>query len=229
MLECPVKEVVIFGDSILRPIIITPENRYAVSKSIDWAKIENTLDIKIDNRSRMGATIEYGAKVLTEYLTGDALCDIALIEYGGNDSDYDWTAVAGDDTVSHPPKTTPEVFSVILNEMLDAVIAKNIKPVLMTLPPIISQRYFDWFTRSGLDKTNIMKHLGDIETIYRHQEIYSNIIIKTAMQRSIEFVDIRDAFLHRPDFAQLLCVDGIHPNEDGEQVIVDCFLDFYRK
>ena len=36
-------------------------------------------------------------------------------------------------------------------------------------------------------------------------------------------VDVRSAFLSSWDFTQLMCADGIHPNAEGQKVILDEF------
>ncbi len=36
----------------------------------------------------------------------------------------------------------------------------DIKPILMTLPPLHAKRYFDFITRDGLNKDNILQFFG---------------------------------------------------------------------
>lgn len=228
-MEVKEKKVVIFGDSILKPIVINESKRFVVSDAVDWKSIENNLGVVIENRSKMGATIRHGMGYLAECLKNDKSFHAAVICYGGNDSDYNWKQVSENGNVKHLPNTSLDEFEVILNNMIDSLVENNIKVILMTLQPISSIMYYNWFMRNGLNKENIMKHLGDIETIARHQELYNNIIIKTAYGRGIDIVDIRREFLDSPVYATMMCEDGIHPNALGEQLIADAFIRKYGK
>lgn len=221
------RNVVIFGDSLLQPILIDSGNKYAVSNAVNWHNIEQKLNIKIDNLSRMGATIKHGYQDLIKYLETNGYIHAAVIEYGGNDCDYNWKRVAFDNKTKHLPRTNINEFEDTLNMMINILKERNVKTILATLPPISSLKYYDWITKNGLNKENIMLHLNDIEVISRHQEYYSNIIEKTANKQKVDLVDIRQEFLLRRDYINLMCDDGVHPNIEGEQIIVNTFLNKY--
>jgi len=222
------RKIVIFGDSILRGVTINEENnRYTFSKTIDWEGIEKRFDIILENYARIGATISYGYDSIVKYLESGKRCSAAIIGYGGNDCDYNWAEVAADGNIIHPPKTAPVKFEETLDKILDILINYDIKPILMTLPPIFATRYYEWFMQTGLNKENIMKHLGSIDIIYRHQEYYSNIIASVAAKRNIDIANVREKFLLRKDMISLIGKDGIHPNYEGEQIIIKTFLEKY--
>jgi len=224
------KNVAIFGDSILRGVMIDNiTKKYVFSKSIDWKGIEKELNIKISNFSKMGSTIKYGYSKLDNYLKNNPDADVIILEFGGNDSDYDWIKVASEKSEKHTSKTSMCDFEKILNDMLDLIIQEDIKPIMMTLPPIHSTRYFDWLTRNGINKESILNFLVDKEVIYRRQELFNAKIVEIANKRSIELVDIRSRFLASDDFLNLICEDGIHPNEIGENLIVQCFIEKFQK
>ena len=145
----------------------------------------------------------------------------AIIAYGGNDSNYDWRQVSADGSVVHLPNTELKIFETTLKKMIKMLNENKIRPILMTLPPISSIKYYEWIMRNKLNEENIMIHLGDIETIARHQELYNNIILKIAYQHNVDLVDIRKEFLDSSIYMSLMCDDGIHPNAMGGQVIVD--------
>lgn len=224
------KNVVIFGDSLLRGVVTDAGGqRYTISKRIDWSGIERELNIKIENRSRMGATVTYGLKMLKEYLAQGKRPDTVIIEYGGNDCNYDWNKVASERSHNHLSLTSEADFEAGLNEMLDILKRNRIKPVMMTLPPVSGQMYFNRLVEKGLDGDNLLYFLRDVETISRHQELYNNIAVSVALKRKVELVDVRSAFLQNKDYARLMCPDGIHPNEDGEQYIIKAFLNYFQK
>ena len=111
--------------------------------------------------------------------------------------------------------------------MIEDLRARDVLPILITLPPIDAERYFAWFTEKGrLDRAPILSWLGDIQMIYRYQELYSESVLKLSYQTHCPLVDIRSAFLDKRCYQQLLCQDGIHPNEKGYQLIYQSFAEF---
>ena len=220
------RKVLVLGDSILKPILINEENRYAISKSVNWTGLEKTLNVEIENKSKMGATIRHGLKLLNENIAMDKYFSV-VIEFGGNDCSYDWAQVSQNKDV-HLPKISPEEYEQTLREMISIVRQNNAKPILTTLPPISAKRYYDWFLKE-LNQENIMHHLQDVEVIYRHQEGYSNINQTVAAETQTEIVDIRKEFLLRKDFLTLICTDGSHPNAEGEQLIIEAFIKKYKQ
>ena len=57
--------------------------------------------------------------------------------------------------------------------------------------------------------------------------MYSNEIIKVAKQLNIDLVDVRQKFLMADDMESLYCQDGIHPNCDGQKLIMQAFVDYF--
>ena len=96
----------------------------------------------------------------------------------------------------------------------------------MAVMPYAAQRYFHWFSRD-LDQAAILHWLGgDIQTIYRHQEMYSNALTRTALEYRAPLVDVRTPFLSAKNCGELLCADGIHPNREGHRLIGKVFGEF---
>lgn len=69
-------------------------------------------------------------------------CDLLLLEYGGNDSDYDWPQIAAAPKEEHFPKTMLSVFERAYGELISLGRSLGMQPVIMTLPPIDAQKYF---------------------------------------------------------------------------------------
>ena len=85
--------------------------------------------------------------------------------------------------------------------------------------PAERNAYFAFFFRSGLNKDNILRWLGDIQHIYRWHERYNNTVVQTAQACGCLLIDIRDAFLAQKRYEDYLCADGIHPNQKGHALI----------
>jgi hypothetical protein len=88
--------------------------------------------------------------------------------------------------------------------MINFLKKKCIEPIITTLTPLEPQRFFDWFCKD-LNKDNILKWLGTVNTIYRFQEQYSHAIEYIAYETKTLLVDIRSAFLRNFRIDELLC------------------------
>ena len=110
--------------------------------------------------------------------------------------------------------------------MVERLLSKGIRPVLMTLPPIDAERYFTFLVGDTLSRENIMRWLGDVQQIYRYQEMYSLLIEKVAREYSIRLIDIRSRCLaERRFFQDMLCEDGLHLTEEGQQFLGEQIAD----
>jgi lysophospholipase L1-like esterase len=223
--ERGVRNAGIFGDSILRGIQLDREDgRYRVDNHIDLAEIGRKHSLVIYNFSMFGCTIRKGISILQKRLEKRKV-DIAVIEYGGNDCDFNWKEIAERPTERHEPHTPLNVFAAVYHQIIHILREKCIIPVLTTLPPLEPQRFFDWFCGS-LNRDNILLWLGSVSNIYRFQENYSRVIGKIAAETKSLLIDLRGAFLEHRRSEDLLCEDGIHPNTAGQEVITGAFLEF---
>jgi lysophospholipase L1-like esterase len=217
------RKAAVFGDSIFRGIQLDPETkRYGVKNGIDFDKIGNKHLVSIDNFSMFGCTINKGNAMLQRRLEKRSF-DIVVLEYGGNDCDFNWKEIAERPYDKHVPNTPLAAFVDTYLKMIHLLKEKCIEPIVATLPPLEPQRFFDWFCK-GLNKDNILKWLGTVNTIYRFQEEYSRAIEYIAHKTDTLLVDIRGAFLKRFRIDDLLCEDGTHPNSKGQNVITETFL-----
>ncbi len=192
--------------------------------------LAQTYGLDIHNSSMFGSTISKGIKLLQRAISRGLSCEIALIEYGGNDCDYPWAEIAENPTGEFSPNTPLDVFADGLQKMVETLRAKKIQPIMMTLPPIDSIRYFTHICRTGLNKEAILSWLkGDIQSIARFQELYSLKVNAIAKQTETVLIDVRSAFLQRRDYASLICEDGIHPTQEGHLLIASSFADYLEE
>ncbi|GHU22424.1 lipase/acylhydrolase [Spirochaetia bacterium] len=222
------RKVAIFGDSIFKGIQWDPETkRYSVKNCIDFGKMGTKHLLSIDNFSMFGCTINKGNMMLQRRLEKRSF-DIVVLEYGGNDCDFNWKEIAEKPYDKHIPHTPLTAFIDTYVKMIYLLKEKCIEPIIATLPPLEPQRFFDWFCK-GLNKDNILKWLGTVNTIYRYQEKYSHAIEHIAHKTDTFLIDIRGAFLKHFRIDDLLCEDGTHPNSKGQKIITETFLNFSRK
>ena len=62
-----------------------------------------------------------------------------------------------------------------------------------------------------------------MEHIYRWQERYALMIRRVAARENAMLLDVRDWFLSQARFTDLMCVDGIHPNARGHELLFERF------
>ena len=218
--------VELFGDSILKGIQIKPINKkYYINNEIDIDKLSEKYLLQVKNYSSFGCTVTKGNSLLKKRLEKEIACDAIIMDYGGNDCDYNWKAISENPEGDFSPNTPIELFTETYCDIIDQLKNRGILPILTTLPPLQEENFFDWFCKD-LNKTNILKWLGEIKNIYYHQEVYSKAIEKIALEKQVPLVDIRGAFLKAGNINELLCEDGTHPNTAGQKVIATSFNDF---
>ena len=66
----------------------------------------------------MGCTVTKGLSIMRRDIETGVDSEAALLEFGGNDCDYDWPAVAADPMADHQPKTPLALFTEQLREMI---------------------------------------------------------------------------------------------------------------
>ena len=148
-----------------------------------------------------------------------------VLEFGGNDSDYNWKKIADDPDAEHSPNTPLSVFVETYKKVIGEIKKLGKIPVILNLPPVDARKYFRWVS-NGVNGDNIMKWLGGDEIyIYRWHEMYNAAICDLSNSMKIPMIDIRSAFLVKRDYSDYLCEDGIHPNERGHKLIKDTLVD----
>jgi acyl-CoA thioesterase-1 len=222
-------KILISGDSISRGVIYDEtRQRYITTRDNYVSMVQDSLKGIICNTAKFGNTITKGLDLLKKSVLSENP-DIALIEFGGNDCDFNWDEIAENPFTEHHPKTDLSLFEKVLRETVSFLDNKGIIPVLTTLPPLNADKYLKWVSKNSLSaENNILKWLGSVTKIYWWHERYNSIILKIAAETRTRLIDIRGAFLSFPDFTKLICIDGIHPNKEGHKVIAEKILDFIK-
>jgi lysophospholipase L1-like esterase len=212
--------ICIFGDSISKGVVFDAvRKRYSVLKD-SFANLIGKEGVSVENHARFGCTVTEGMGILSRYAKAPGACDLTLLEFGGNDCDYNWAEVSRDPFQKHDCKTPITLFWKKYKDMIDAVVSSGGKPLLLTLPPIDERRYFAWISKE-LNADRIIDFLGSVRTIFTWQETYSAIARTLSEACNAPLVDIRAGFLALRDYRDSLCEDGIHPNGAGHRLIFE--------
>jgi lysophospholipase L1-like esterase len=215
----------VYGDSLMKGTVIDEGYRYHAIASEEIRLFEDAFQIKVENRARFGITIEKGKRILERDIETEPPSTYALIEFGGNDCNFNWRQVSDEPEREHKPFTVLSKFEEGYRFMLEKLRSFGTIPVLMTLPPIDAEKYFTFICR-GNDSGRILKWLGDVHRIYRFQELYSNVITKVAISTGTALIDIRGAFLAKRDCRELIGLDGIHLNREGYALLFETIRNF---
>ena len=212
----------IIGDSVMKGVVYDPDNN---KFTVDKEMAEGLGDLKFDsveNLSSFGCTIDKGAAKIDKLIESKKEPGIILIEFGGNDCDFMWNEISAEPDVEHLPKTPLDKFKGYYEESVRKMIDNGVKPYIMNLPPIDAKKYFNRIIEVGkLSADNILHWLGDVQMIYRFQEMYSTASAFIAEKMKWPIVDVRTSFLEKHNFINLICEDGIHPNVKGHRLIVN--------
>lgn len=215
----------IYGDSIMKGTVLDCGYRYHATFDRFFQGFAERFGIEVDNRARFGITIDKGYQLLKQDIEAGMDCDFALIEFGGNDSNFKWNEISCHPEEKHEPLTRFEHFKDVCRAMVGDLRAAQVRPVLMTLPPIASEKYLSFLTRNGNDRNRILQWLGKPEVIHDFHKSYSDALAEIARETDTPLVDARSPFLARADYDTLMCIDGIHPNEEGYELIAQAFSD----
>lgn len=219
------------GDSITKGVVLNDQNRYSAAEQSFLDILSSELDLRVDNYGKFGCTVSHGNSVLERHAADIADSNYTFIEYGGNDCDFDWIKIAQDPHGEHKARTPLEEFTEELSSLVTKVKGLGSIPVLITLPPILSDTYFSFFSRSMSDeqKNNIKEWLGgDVGIIARWHESYNRALFQVANHTGTQIIDITTPFdTFRGDLTSLYCADGIHPNARGHKLIAHTIINMY--
>lgn len=214
-------QATIFGDSILKAVLYE-NGKYRMNMEPE-REFSAESGIQIHNHARFGCTIRKAIGwIRRDCEESGKPEDSVVLEFGGNDCDYDWARISQNPVLRIQCKTPPEEFAALYREALALIRQSGRRPVAMTLPPIHSLRYLNFVCRNGLIKENLLRWLGDAGAIGRRQRLYSELALQVAREEQAEVIDLRAAFPQdETALAELLCEDGIHPNQKGQARILN--------
>ncbi|MGB9780440.1 SGNH/GDSL hydrolase family protein [Caldanaerobacter sp.] len=219
--------ILLAGDSISKGVILEEKrNRYIVTDENYVNIVKEKIKGTVKNISKFGATILKGIEMVDREFKKEKP-DIIVLEFGGNDCDFNWEEVAKKPGEEHFPKTGYHLFIQKLKEIIEFSRDFGVIPVLMTLPPLDADRYLKWISKMNKEmEQNILTWLGSVTKIYWWHEKYDSAIRMVAEHTNTLLIDLRTAFLHQSDFRNFLCKDGIHPNEEGHKIMASKIIEY---
>jgi lysophospholipase L1-like esterase len=223
-------KLVALGDSVIKGVIldlVEGRGRYSLADKSIVDRCAECLGVEGVNLGKMGCTIEAGERILDRFTDRVAGARFVLLECGGNDSDYDWKAIAEAPCDKHLARTPIEVFESVYERVVNKVKELGAIPLVLSLPPMDAQRYFEFFSNgwSQERKDNVLRWLGgSTNTIMSGHELYNLATMRVAQRTGVQWIDVTSGLLRDNHFRDYLCDDGIHPNEMGQRKMAEAIM-----
>ena len=225
--------IAVFGDSILKGAVTGTDSGHLfdIIENDSLSLAQKVLGFELNNQSVFGNIITKAQRKLNKMMERGEKFDLAIIESGGNDCDYDWLPVsenpkgAENGTIPHKSRVELSDFIRIVGEMIETLRANLITPLIMTMPPLVPDWWFEHIC-NGNNKENILEFLnGNPHKLYENHELYNMELADLARAKNVQIVDMRKAMLSAPDYRALMCRDGIHPNEKGYEYMSKIWIE----
>jgi lysophospholipase L1-like esterase len=227
-------KLVALGDSVIKGVILDSvegRGRYSLADKSIVDRCAECLGVEGVNLGKMGCTIEAGERILDRFTDRVTGARFVLLECGGNDSDYDWKAIAEAPSDKHLARTPIEVFESVYERVVNKVKELGAIPLVLSLPPMDAQRYFEFFSNgwSQERKDNVLRWLGgSTNTIMSGHELYNLATMRVAQRTGAQWIDVTSGLLKDNHFRDYLCDDGIHPNEMGQRKMAEAIMSALR-
>ena len=113
--------ILVLGDSLSKGVTFNEvKRRYCVIEDSYVNLVKNFIQPRVLNVSRFGATVDFGKKAMAQKF--DVVNpDVVFIEFGGNDCDFDWEAIAQNPERDYQPRTALKDFEASLRAIIENV------------------------------------------------------------------------------------------------------------
>lgn len=217
-------KLIVFGDSITKGVVYDEtKHRYHNLSNNFLSQYAQLTKREVKNHSLFGATIKKGLAIISRFGPMVESHDEVILMFGGNDCNFDWQEISDSPQTEHDPNTPLDTFRSSYRELIETLLKRTKNIVLSTLPPLDYQRFFA-FSSQGLSQDNILHFLGDMHHIYRWQEMYHLVVCELASEFKLKLLDIRLPFLQSGQYQDYMCLDGMHPNEKGQELMLKALM-----
>jgi len=212
----------VMGEETLKGIIFDETTgRFRMLKDNFVSLCKKRLNVYVSNVARARSTVLTGKRYYGRYRANFSGCVYMFLMFGGNDCNYDWDAIAKEPNREHQPACSLELFREKYTALITEIKRDGIMPVLLSLPPVNANRYYHEICKKRSEKAIRFWMNSDIDYIRRWHEMYNLAIFNIGLDFEIPVFDITSPFFAQRNADDYLCLDGVHPNAAGHQLIAD--------
>lgn len=221
-----IQSITVFGDSILKGVVSHRTNKiFDVISNDSLTLASRALSFSFTNKSLYGNVITKDLQLVEKMLSKNTLPDAAIVVSGTNDSDYDWNKISARPNDEHTQLVPLPLFLETFKTIIEKLRERKITPIMMTMLPIDVELWFREIV-DGKNENAIRTFLeNDIQKLYLNNERYSIAVLQFARKYNVQIVDMRSLFLAQNHIRDFFCIDGIHPNEKGYELMASLWIE----
>lgn len=222
------KTYYMFGDSLMRGVMPDESWDYHSSDAIGFEEMQTHYNMKFVNYAMPTFTSERVKMWMLQTMGRQAKPDVAFIECGGNDCDYDWKSICeGRCDYAHRHRVAPDQFKKNYEDMIHILQEQGVEAVAVIAPPIPVEVYLSHLLESGVDRNIMSEYVNSVQQMYDEFAEYGEIMRLTAKENGCDILSLRESFLALDDMMPYYSKDGMHPNEKGYMLIHDEFAKYF--
>ena len=140
-----INKISAYGDSILKGAVTGTGSGHLfdIIEESSLVIACRNLNLELNNQSVFGSIVTKTQRRLKKDVEKGVVGDLAIIESGGNDCDYDWATISENPDPQTLPRVPLEDYLRITDEMVQLLRQNKITPVIMTMPPLVGDRWFN--------------------------------------------------------------------------------------
>lgn len=211
------KTYYMFGDSLMRGVMPDEAWNYHSSDAIGFEAMQAQYNMKFLNFAMPTFTSERVKMWLTQIMSNHPVPDVAFLECGGNDCDYNWKSICeGRCDYEHRHRVAPQDFKKNYENMIHLLQEKGVAVTAVIAPPIAIEVYLSYLLKSGVDKDIMSEYVNSVQQMQDEYAGYGDIMRDTAKENGCEILSLRESFLALGDMKAYYSKDGMHPNHQGK-------------
>lgn len=135
---------------------------------------------------------------------------------------FNWREIAADPSGRHESSIDLVAYKALYINKIAQARARDLEPVLVSLPVMDENRYFAFITRgmSMQERKNLLYWLGGkTERLRNIHELYNLALFRLAATQCVHIIDVTSPMLANPNYSELLEQDGVTLSEAGEALV----------
>lgn len=158
------KTYYMFGDSLMRGVMPDEAWNYHSSDAIGFEAMQAQYNMKFLNFAMPTFTSERVKMWLTQIMSNHPVPDVAFLECGGNDCDYNWKSICeGRCDYEHRHRVAPQDFKKNYENMIHLLQEKGVAVTAVIAPPIAIEVYLSYLLKSGVDKDIMSEYVNSVQ------------------------------------------------------------------